>query len=60
MKAQLYTYYGETLVQVKNIIVDDNYKEENGPYVKEVPFCVGSNQQVISSEHLFKEEFDNS
>jgi hypothetical protein len=51
MKAQLWSYLGEVLIQVDNVEVDDDYDED--PYGDKVPFCVGSNQRIVTDPDCF-------
>jgi hypothetical protein len=48
MKAWLKTYNLDTLVCVKEIELPDNY--DGDPYGDTVPFCVGSNQEIVIKE----------
>jgi hypothetical protein len=42
MKAYLKTYFGETLIDCKEVELPDDY--DGDPYGDTVPFVVGSNQ----------------
>lgn len=55
MKAQLWSYFGEVLIEVRNIELPDTF--DGDIYGDTVPFCVGSNQLIITDPSQFKEEF---
>ena len=57
MKAQLWSYWGDRLVDVKNIEIPDNY--DGNCYGETIPFAVGSNQQIITDPDLFKDVFND-
>jgi hypothetical protein len=54
MKAQIWSYIGEQVADVRSCEVDDDY--DGDPYGDKVHFTVGSNQQIITDPDLFMEE----
>jgi hypothetical protein len=56
MKAQIRTYYLDTLKIVQNIEIPDNY--DGDAYGDTIPFSVGSNQEIVTDEDLFLPEMD--
>jgi len=57
MLAQIHTYYGETLTQVKTIELPDNYNDD--PYGDTITFSVGSNQMIVTEIYNFRCEYCN-
>jgi hypothetical protein len=50
-KAQLITYFGERVVNIKKVYIPVEY--DGNPYGDTVPFSVGSNQRLITDEADF-------
>lgn len=45
MQAYLHTYRQDTLIESQLVTLPDNY--DGNPYGDTVPFCVGSNQELV-------------
>lgn len=60
MKAKLRTYKADTLIAEEIVNLPDNY--DGDPYGDTVPFCVGSNQELIPivSEITFEHRPDKN